>query len=373
MDFSFSEDQTALRDLARRILEERVTPERLKQIEASPDRFDAETWRALAEANLLGVAVPEPYGGMGFGLVELCVLLSEVGRAVAPVPVYASLVLGALPVAAFGSEAQRARLLPGVADGSRLLTAALTELANEDPLRPATTARRDGRGWRLTGRKDTVPAAHLAQCVLVPARTSEGAVGLFLLDPQGPGVTLERQLATGQEVQGRLVLEDAPLGEEALLGGREQPTAALQWIVERATVGLCALELGVAERALRITADYVTKREQFERPVGSFQAVHQRAGDAFIDVEALRWTTWRAATRLALEATAPEDVAIAKFWAAEGGHRVVYAAQHLHGGIGVDVDYPVHRYYLWSRQIELTLGSAQRQLARLGDLIAAAG
>ena len=373
MDFSFSEDQTALRDLARRILEERVTPERLRELEGTPDRFDADTWRALAEANLLGVAVPEAYGGMGFGLVELCVLLAEVGRAVAPVPAYASLVLGALPVAELGSEAQRARLLPGLADGSLILTGALCELGNEDPLRPATTARRDAKGWRLTGRKDTVPAAHLARCVLVPARTGESAVGVFLLDPAGAGVTVQRQLGTGGEVQARLVLDDAPLGEDALLGGREQAPAALQWMVERATVGLCALELGVAERALRITADYVTKREQFERPVGSFQAVHQRAGDAFIDVEALRWTTWRAATRLALEPTAPEDVAIAKLWAAEGGHRVVYAAQHLHGGIGVDVDYPIHRYYLWSRQIELTLGSAQRQLARLGDLIAAAG
>ncbi len=373
MDFSFDENQTELRDLARRILEERVTPERLRELEGTPDRFDAETWRALAQANLLGVAIHEAHGGMGFGLVELCVLLSEVGRAVAPVPVYPSLVLGALPVARFGSEAQRARLLPGVADGEAILTGALSELGNEDPLRPATTARRDARGWRITGRKDAVPAAHLARCVLVPARTGEGAVGLFLLDPAGPGVTLERQLATGGEVQARLVLDDAPVGEEALLGGCEQAPAALQWIVERATVGLCALELGVAERALRITADYVTRREQFERPIGSFQAVHQRAGDAFIDVEALRWTTWRAATRLALEDTASEDVAIAKFWAAEGGHRVVYASQHLHGGIGVDVDYPIHRYYLWSRQIELTLGSTQRQLARLGDLIAAAG
>src|SRR5262249_21808574 len=154
----------------------------------------------------------------------------------------------------------------------------------------------------------------------------------------------------------------------------------VEWLLDRALLGVCALELGVAERALRITAQYTTERRQFDRPIGSFQAVQQRAADAWIDVEAIRLTTWQAAWRLATwqgawrpaqGLPAREELLVAKFWAAEAGHRITYAAQHLHGGIGVDVDYPIHRYYLWSKALELTLGSGARQLARLGEAIAA--
>jgi len=144
----------------------------------------------------------------------------------------------------------------------------------------------------------------------------------------------------------------------------------LKWIVDRATIAYCLVQLGVSERALEMTAEYTSQREQFDRPVGSFQAVHMRAGDAYVDVEAMRLTTLRAAWLLQEEQ--PDDglVAVAKFWAADGGQRVGYAAQHLHGGIGIDVDYPLHRYYLWAKQIELTLGSAPVELARIGAMLA---
>ncbi len=141
-------------------------------------------------------------------------------------------------------------------------------------------------------------------------------------------------------------------------------------VVEHATVGLCALELGVAERALRTTATYTSSRQQFDRPIATFQAVAQRAADAYIDVEAIRLTLWKAAFRLDAGLPAAEAVSVAKLYAAEAGHRVVYAAQHLHGGMGFDTDYPLYRHYLWSKQIELTLGSASVHLARLGAAIA---
>jgi alkylation response protein AidB-like acyl-CoA dehydrogenase len=132
------------------------------------------------------------------------------------------------------------------------------------------------------------------------------------------------------------------------------------------------MEIGVAERALRMTAEYTSTREQFGKPIAKFQAVAQRAADAFIDVEVIRWTVWQAIWRLAEGLPAKQEVSIAKFWVGEGGHRVVYAAQHLHGGIGVDLDYPLYRSYLWSKQIELTLGSATQHLVRLGNDMAAA-
>lgn len=365
MDFAFSEDQEAIRELARKILQDRVTHDRLKEIEATGDGFDAETWQELARANLLGVAVDETHGGMGMGFLELAILLVEVGRTVAPVPVYATLLLGALPIARFGTAAQRERWLPRVARGECVLSAALLEPGSVDPRRTDTVASRTARGFRLSGLRTCVPAAQRAERVLVPAQLPDGRTGLFLVDPRARGVVLERQVATSLEPQFRMTLDGVEVGDEDLLGGDAAVPDALAWLVTHATAGLCALELGVAERALRMTADYAAKREQFGQPIGSFQAVHQRAADAFIDVECMRWTTWRAVFRLARGEDAAEDVAIAKFWAGEGGHRVTYAAQHLHGGIGVDVDYPIHRYYLWSRQIEVTLGTGREHLATL--------
>src|SRR4029453_2703694 len=193
MDFGFSPEQEALRDLARSICQDHATHDRLKVVERDPGGIDRELWTALAKANLLGVALPESAGGSGLGLVELCLLLEQVGAAVAPVPVWASLVLGALPVAEFGSAAQRERWLPGGAAGAAILTAALVELRGEEPAMPATRAVRDGAGWRLDGAKDCVPAAHLASAILVPARTGDGQVGGFLVEPSAPGGVLDAE------------------------------------------------------------------------------------------------------------------------------------------------------------------------------------
>ena len=148
------------------------------------------------------------------------------------------------------------------------------------------------------------------------------------------------------------------------------PDGSIESLHTRALVGLCAIQLGVAERALRMAAAYTTEREQFGRPIGSFQAVQQRLADAFIDVEAIRWTTWHAAWLIAHDRPADRAARIAKFWAAEAGARVAASAQHVHGGIGIDTTYPLHRYFLWAKHNELALGSATAQLARLGNAYA---
>ncbi len=369
MDFSFSEAQKAVADLSRKIFADRVTPAALTAVEAEPDWFFKKLWADLAAAGLLGTAVPEAHGGSGHGLLELCALLVEAGAAVAPVPIWPALVLGALPIALHGTEDQKERYLPGVASGEILLTAALTEEHALDPREPATTATRTGTGFTLEGVKTCVPAAHLAHRILLPARTPTG-VGVFLVDPTSRGVSLERQVSTTGEPQFRITLSGAPVADADVLVAPEKSGAALADIVDRAAVGLCAMELGVAERALRTTATYTSTRRQFDRPIATFQAVAHRAADAYVDVEAIRLTMWKAAFLLDAGQPAAEAVAVAKLFAAEAGHRVVYAAQHLHGGIGFDTDYPLYRYYLRSRQIELTLGSATSHLARLGAAIA---
>lgn len=371
MDFSFTEEQDALRELARKILAENATHDRLKALERSGEWFDLSVWRQLAEAKLLGVCVPEEFGGSGLGLVELCILLEEVGRHVAPVPALASLVLGALPLSEFGTTEQKKRLLPGVVAGDTILSAALTELASDDPARPTVTARRDGSVWRLDGVKTIVPAGTLAHRILVPARIGADEVGVFLLDTQSGGVKLAKQLTTNAEPHARLELAGAAVGDGDVLGDAKKGAGIVRWLHQRALLAYCAVQVGVCDRALRMTAEYTTGREQFNKPIATFQAVQQRAADAYIDLEAIRLSTWSLAFRLSEGLAADEEVLIAKFWASEGGQHVAVAAQHLHGGIGVDIDYPLHRYFIWSKHIELTLGSASHQLARLGARMAA--
>jgi alkylation response protein AidB-like acyl-CoA dehydrogenase len=374
MEFSFSEEQNMLRDLAREILEKEVTPELCKEVDGGDEWFHEGLWRSLAEANLLGLAVPEENGGMGFGMIELCVLLEEIGRTVAPLPVYPSLVLGGLPLAEFGTPEQKQQWLEGIATGETIFSGA--QFADERGSvydDPGVSASQEDAGWVLDGRRGLVQAARIAKRILVPAR-SPGGMSLFLVDPSAEGVSLEARRVTNREPVYELGLDRVRVAGDALLGGQDGRGAEiLGWLRERATLATCALHVGVCERAIQLTADYVREREQFGVPIGSFQAVQHRLADNFMDVEAMRWTLWRAAWRIAEGLPAAREVAVAKFWAAEGGSRIVSSAQHLHGGFGVDLDYPIHRYFLWSKTLELNLGSATPQLARLGADMARTG
>jgi alkylation response protein AidB-like acyl-CoA dehydrogenase len=363
MDFSPSEELVAIRDLARKICADRVTHERLLALEKSGEWFDTELWSELARAGLTALAIPEAYGGGGLGMQELCALFEEQGRHTAPVPLLATAVLGALPIAEFGTPEQRERWLRPVAEREAVLSAALVEYASSEPGSPRTRAMQSGGVWRLDGEKQCVPAADRASVILVPARTAEG-VGVFLIDPRAPGVTLEPQIATHREPQWRMQLAGAEA--VAVLGAPGQGAQIVAWISDRAALALAASQVGVAEEAMQRTARYVVERKQFGKAIAMFQGVTLRAADAWIDVEALRGVVFQAAWRVAAGKPATAAIATAKWWAASAGTRVVHTAQHLHGGIGSDVEYPIHRFFLWSKQNELLLGGARQQAARLG-------
>jgi alkylation response protein AidB-like acyl-CoA dehydrogenase len=178
-------------------------------------------------------------------------------------------------------------------------------------------------------------------------------------------------LATTSGVpEARIELEGVSVGPQDVLGEPGGGRAVLDWLLPRATTGLCSLMAGTCEAALRLTASYAVERKQFDRAIAAFQAVGQRAADAYVDTEAVRLTARQAAWRLSVGWPADEQVAIAKFWAADGGQRVVHAAQHIHGGLGVDRSYPLHRYFLAAKQLELTLGGATANLLRLGAMMA---
>ncbi len=383
MDFSYSEEQEAVRQLAGQIFGERSTHDRLKQVEAEAGDegpFDRDLWRELASAGLLGIHLDEEVGGAGLDFVAACLVIEAAGRTAAYVPVVETMVYGAVPIARFGTEAQRKAWLSGVSSGETVLTAAMAELAGEVILpggtEPATTAMAQPDGsWLLTGTKACVPAAFVADAVLVPAtcKSADGALseaGVFIVDTGAEGVTLTRQTTTTGRPEAIVELDGVRVGADRLLGEEGDGAAVISLVTEFATTALCVQEAGACASALDLTAEYTKTRVQFDKPIATFQAVGQRAADAYVDTEAIRLTAWQAASRLAAGLPAAAEVAVAKYWAAEGGQRVVHAASHLHGGVGVDRDYPLHRYFLLTRQIELTLGGANESLRRLGRILA---
>ena len=371
MDFTYSDEQQAIADLSYRILSEQLPTEVLRDLERSGEWFADDVWLALAKADLLGIALPEADGGGGYGLIEACVIAQQIGRTVAPVPYLATIVAAAMPLAQFGSEEQRKRFLPSVIDGSTTLSLALYEPDDVDvPVLPATRATPEGSGWRLDGEKSLVVGANRAAVMLVPARTGETTSAVFLVDPKAVGVSLQRETAVTGEPQWGVQLDGVLVDADDRLGEADQGKEIVDWTSARWAAAICATQTGVCEEALAITAKYVSEREQFGSKLGTFQAVGQRVADAYIDTEAIRLTAIQAIWRLSEGLEADDELMTAKFWAADGGQRVVHAAQHLHGGIGVDLDYPIHRYFRWAKVLELTLGGATASLQRLGKSLA---
>ena len=408
MDFELGEEEQAIRDLTAQVLDDMSSHERLKALATDGDCVDRKAWAALAATGVVGASVPEAYGGLGLGFLATAVALEEVGRRASPVPLLTTAVMGAMPIAAHGTHSQCAAWLPAIADGSLLTCAALAE-DGTSPAEPTTTARtatdrdgatpdrdgatpdgdgatpdgdgsapgrggsgHDGRGYVLDGTKVLVAGGLDADIALVPARLDGGGVGVFIVPTDAEGLGVRSVEVTTGRPEARFELSGVRVGPDALLGGGTADGAEIvRFIEQHANVGLCMMMAGAARAAVEMAADYTKQRHQFDRPIATFQAVSQRAGDSYIDAEAIWLTAYQAAWRLSAGLPAEREIAIAKYWASEGGYRVVHAAVHVHGGVGVDRDYPLHRHFLAARHIELTLGHAEEQLADLGRQIAA--
>lgn len=368
MNFDLSEEQVVIKDLALQIFSGQATVERVKAVEHGSG-FDTDLWQQLAASGIQALCVPEEFGGSGFGAVELALALMGQGRYVAPVPLWTAGV-AALALADFGSPEQQAAYLPGLASGSAVATIALAEIGTNDVLRPNVIGTVSGDSVTITGYKPAVPFAQHATMVLVPVSVNDVAT-IAIIEMSDPGVTVTPVSTTNHEPQGHLDLKvtvpvSRLLGHGADVDGRE----ALRSVFEHALAALAAIQVGVAEGALAYTATHLSSRQQFGKPLAAFQATTQRAADGYITTEAMRVTALNAAWRLSEGFDARRDVSVAAYWASEGAQQVVTAAQHLHGGIGADIDYPVHRYFLWGIQLASVLGSASAHLSRLGSLIA---
>ena len=363
MDFDFSEDQMDLSNLAKTIFGDLSTSDRVSEIEKTDQRFDRNLWETLSDSGLLGIILPESYGGLGLGMVELSLVLNQQGKKVAPVPLFASSILGSWAIAKYGKNAQKERWLQEVCAGNQILTGAWNPLTNSTNL----IAETDGNKWRITGEKLAVPACNISDAVLVPV-TIDGNQRIAIISSEKKGLQNTIVETTNLELQGNLSFDAVEFNEEDLLD--EKGEIVFQEVSQRAQIGICALVLGCCEEALAMTAQHVSEREQFGRPLSTNQGVALQAADAHIDIDGIRVTQLQAAWQLDEGLECSKAVSSAKWWASEAGQRVVVTTQHLHGGTGADTSHPIHRYFLWVIQLADTLSGAGKSLNTLGKLIA---
>ena len=363
MDFSPPEASEHLGGLVRTITDAVCTPAHQRELDGADHRFDSALWSKLIGADILSAAAPESLGGGGFGVLEQTAVLEALGRQLAAVPYLESVVVAAGALAKFGSEELQQQWAVPAVNGQKILSVALAGDMGEGPVR----AQAGGEGYRLTGTRTQVPFAPVADAFLVPAETDSGTK-VFVVASDDPGVTVSPLSTTGFGSVGHLELNGVELGDQRVVGS--EGSAVLGWIDTREILGLSAFQLGVVDRALELTAQYAREREQFDRPIGSFQAVSSRLADGYIDIKGLRLTLTQAAWRLSEDLPADVDVRTAAFWAAEAGHRVAHTTVHVHGGVGIDTDHPVHRYFLAAKQSEFAVGGATGQLLVIGRELA---
>ncbi|NNN34328.1 acyl-CoA/acyl-ACP dehydrogenase [Streptomyces sp. S3(2020)] len=373
MDFTFTEEQQAAAEAARGVFAG-VAPDGVPSpalaTGAVADTFDRELWSRLADADLLSLLLTEEYGGAGLDAVALCLVLAESARVLARVPLLESSAAAAA-VQAHGTEELRSDLLARAGRGEVVLTVAASGRSGHDPAELAVAARQEGAGWILDGVQTAVPWAFDADLIVVPAHTAAGQTVLALVAPAGTGVVLAEQFSTTGERLGELRLDSARVAARDVVDA----DGAWESLRHLLTVGTCAQALGLGRQVLRMTSEYTSKREQFGFPVATFQAVAVQAADRYIDLKAMEATLWQAAWRTGSGTQGPlpvsGEVAVAKIWASDGVRRIVQTAQHLHGGFGADIDYPLHRYHAWAKHLELSLGPAAAHEETLGDLLAA--
>lgn len=360
MDFQLSDDQRAIAEMAGSLFGDLCSDDRLRAFTTSGDTWMPDLWAKCVETGLHALAIPEAAGGSGLGMTELMLVLEAQGRGLGMVPLWQHQIAAAT-LDRFGAAAHQA-LIDKAATGEALLTLTLDGLASTAGV--ALEARPEGDGFALHGRVPALPLGMESAAALLPAHTPDGLC-LVLLRLDAEGLDKVAGVFTHGEGVAELHCRGALLSRADVL-----PAAALAWLEPRVIAALAALQLGVSAEQVRRTVAYVSERVQFERPIGSFQAVQMSLADAHMDIEALRSALWQLVYRLDAGLPAGPEALATRYLACETGHRVGHRAQHVHGGIGVDLTYPIHRYLYWSRALGLALGGSAATLERLGDWLA---
>jgi len=357
MDFELSEDQRAIAEMADSLFTDHCDDDALRQWDSSGEAMMGDLWGLCVETGLHALAIPERAGGSDLGITELMLVLQAQGRSLGQVPLWRhQLAAATLAHFALGEAATWAAR---AASAEVLLSLSIEARASACGIE--LQARPCEGGWVLDGKIAALAFGQQAQAALVLAE-AEGQPRLVLVDLGAAQVRRVPGVLTHGEPVTEVEIEGLRISAEQLL-----PGPALDWLEPRVQAALAALQLGVSEAHIRRTVAYVSEREQFDRPIGSFQAVQMRMADAHIDLEALRSALWQLCYRLDAGLAAPCEALATAWLACEAGHRIGHSAQHVHGGIGVDLTYPIHRFLYWSRALGLALGGSAACLERLGD------
>lgn len=357
MEFEFSEDHRAVAALAETIFRDHGGDEHIGRIYAEEEPFDDSLWKSLAEAGFLAATLPVESGGSGLGMLDFGLLLEHQGATIAAAPLWRHS-LAALAIASFGDEALKQQLLPALCDGS-----AIASMSTEPDSWTSVSAIPSGDGWALTGTAGTVTMNRRTETLILPAMLPGKGIGMFVVPPKDPAIKTAWGVATNFETVADLTFDNFELTGDSLLDC-EDPVG---WLTPRAALAVAALQLGVTSEALTRTAAYVGEREQFGRAIGTFQAVAMRMADAYMQLELLRTAQWQLAWRLDEGLPAQAAARVAKFQAGEAGHVIGHAAQHYHGGVGADTSYPIHRFFLWSKALDLAGGGSEWQIDALAQ------
>ena len=360
MDFSLSEDQRAIAEMAGSVFSDYCTDERMRAFDLEGQPFMAELWQTCIETGLHALAIPEAFGGSGMGMTDLHCVLRAQGTALGHVPLWQHQ-LAAACLAQFAGESHR-ELIAAAAAGEQLLSLSLNGLSSSHGI--ALQLEQHDDYLLLRGSVAAVDLAAQAGAVLVLAQGDDG-VHLVLLDPLAEGVELVS--ATWNHGLGAA---DVHCHGVCIKADQVLPAQAVGWLEQRAVAAAASLQLGVSEEQLRRTVAYVSERVQFDRPIGSFQAVQMGMADAHIALEALRSALYQLCYRLDSALACEAEALSVRYLSTEAAHLVGHRAQHVHGGIGVDLTYPIHRFLYWSRYLSLVLGGSAATLERLGDWLA---
>jgi alkylation response protein AidB-like acyl-CoA dehydrogenase len=375
MNFGFNEEQELLRSTARKFLENECPSEVVRKLMDTPEGMTPALWGKLAEQGWLGLITPEAYDGMGLGLVDLVVLMEEMGRAVVPGPYFSTVLLGGLGIREAGTEAQKKEWLPKIAAGEKRVTLAWMEpSAQLGPEGVTLAAAEKGGTFTLSGTKLFVPDAHTADAVVVAARTGKpGAEGISLfLVPKGAKGLAVTLLPTMDQTRKlcEVTLKDVAVGGDAVLGATGSGWKALSRVLDRATVALCAEMCGGAQKVLDMTVEYAKIRQAFGRPIGSYQGVKHKAADMLVDVENSKSITYYAAWAMDEGvAEGPLAASMAKAYVSDAYRKVSAAGIQLHGGIGFTWEHDLHLYFKRAKGSEFTFGDATYHRERVAQLV----
>jgi len=369
MDLGLSEEQEMLKTSARDFLQKECSKQLVKQLDESDTGYSPELWRKMAELGWMGLIFPEKYGGSGGSFLDLIVLLEEMGHNILPGPFFSTVVLGGLTVLAAGSEEQKKEFLPKIANGEMILALALTEpSASYDAASIKAKATAHNDDYIIKGTKLFVLDANVADCILCVARTKEtknpeDGLTIFLVDAKSPGIKCTLLKTLARDKQCEIVLDNVTLPKKNILGKLDQGWPIVKDTLQKATAAKCAEMVGGAQAALEMTVKYAKERVQFNRPIGSFQAIQHYCANMVTDVDGARFITYKAAWKLSEGLPAIKDVAVAKAWTSEAYGRVTLLAHQIFGAIGFTMDHDIHLYYRRAKAGEIMFGDGDFQRA----------